>query len=358
MRNPLAPGPNRQQTNAAVWISLTIAAGLLFLAGCGRETSGKTDYAYVAVPEASLRDKVAPVYTKTGVVHNGERLQVLERMPSKRFVRVRGPHGEEGWLQDRYLADQATFDQFQRLAADFRTAPAQATATTTAQANVHVLPGQKTGFLYQLSEKQKVDLLQRRPIDRNAAPLKDDKGKEPEADISEDDTGEKPDQPAVWDDWWLVRDSQQRVGWVRRNFLYLDIPDEIAQYAEGQRIIGVYQLDEVTDQGKAVSEYLVLLTEPKDGAPYDFNQARVYTWNTRKHRYETAYRERNLEGSLPVTLDRQEFEKEGNLRTFTLNVRDQEGRSRQQLYKFKPPMVRKVQAPVEEPTPKPHGKKK
>lgn len=325
--------------------------------GC-RETSGKTDYAYVAVPEAFLRDKVATIYTKTGVVHNGERVQVLERMPSKRFIRVRAPHGEEGWLQERFLADQATYDQFQRMAAEFRSTPAQGTATIEQQVKVHVLPGRKTGFLYLLSEKQRVDLLQRRPIDRNAAPVKDDKFKEPDADSSDDDAPEKPGQPAIWEDWWMVRDSENRVGWVLGHALYLDVPDEIGQYAEGQRIVAVYKLDEVPDQGKPVAEYLVLLTEPKDGAPYDFSQARVYTWNTRKHRYETAYRERNLEGSLPVTLGRQDFEKEGTLRTFTLNVKDAEDRPRQQLYKFRPPIVRKVAAPGEEPTPKSRGKKK
>ena len=348
--------PSQHRTLAAcVW--LTLAAALILIAGCGRETSGKTDYAYVAVPEAFLRDKVATIYTKTGVVHNGERVQVLERMPNKRFVRVRAPHGEEGWLQERFLADQATYDQFQRMAADFGSAPAQSTATIEQQVKVHVLPGRKTGFLYLLNEKQKVDLLERRPIDRNAAPAREEKPKESDAD-SDDDAPEKPGQPAIWEDWWLVRDSEKRVGWVLGRALYLEVPDEIGQYAEGQRIVAVYKLDEVPDQGKQVPQYLVLLTEPKDGAPYDFSQLRVYTWNTRKHRYETAYRERNLEGSLPVTLGRQEFEKEGNLRTFTLNVKDAEGHPRQQLYKFRPPIVRKVFAPGEEPIRKLRGKKK
>ena len=358
MQIPHGPGTTSQTSNSALWVLITITTVMVFLTACGRETSGKADYVYVAVPEAALRDKVATIYNKTGVVRNGEKLQVLERMPAKRFVRVRTMRGEEGWLQERYLTDQATFDRFQRLAVDYRSAPAQATATVEKQANVHVLPGRKTGYLYQLNEKQKVDLLERRPIDRNAPPVKEDKPKEPDADASDDDAPEKPGQPAIWEDWWLVRDADKRVGWVLGHALYLDVPDEIGQYAEGQRIIAVYKLDEVPDQGKPVPQYLVLLTEPKDGAPYDFSQIRVYTWNTRKHRYETAYRERNLEGALPVTLGQQDFEKEGTLRTFTLNIKDAEGQPRQQLYKFRPPIVRKVLAPSEQPPPKSHSKKK
>ncbi|HZU33663.1 MAG TPA: SH3 domain-containing protein [Candidatus Angelobacter sp.] len=328
------------------------------MAGCGGAGSASgAEYAYVAVTEASLRDHVSTVYNKTGVVHNGERVQILERMQNKRFLRVRSPRGEEGWIQERYLVDQATFDQFQRLAEQFKNAPAQATASTEEQVKVHVLPGRKTGYLYLLNEKQKVDLLQRQSVDRNAAPLqvqvKDEKQKDKDADTDSPDEehvkGDSKAPPAVREDWWLVRDAQKRVGWVLGRALYLDIPSSIAEYSEGQRIVAAFPLDEVQDGDNKVPEYLVLLTENKDGQPYDFTQIRVFTWNARKHRYETAYRERDLAGMLPVALGRQDFEKEGNLRTFTVHVKDDNGAIHDRTYKFNPPIVRRVLAPGEEP---------
>lgn len=333
------------------------------LTGCsGGGPSSSAEYAYVAVTEAGLRDHVSTVYNKTGVVHNGERLQILERMQSKRFVRVRSSRGEEGWVQERYLADQQTFDQFQRLADQFKATQAQATATIETQVKVHVLPGRKTGYLYLLNEKQRVDLLQRQSVDRNAPPvqLKDDKAdkqKDSEADASDEDQTKASDSapPTIREDWWLVRDAQSRVGWVLGRALYLDIPEDIAQYSEGQRIVAAFPLDEVRDGDTKVAEYLVLFTENKDGLPFDFNQARVFTWNTRKHRYETAYRERDLAGVLPVILGRRDFEKEGNLRTFVLRNKE-EGSTRERTYKFNPPIVRRVLAPGEEP-PKIHRKK-
>jgi len=342
------------------FVALLLAvAALCLMAGCSGKggVSDRGEYAYVAVTEAGLRDHVATFYNKTGVVHNGERLQVLERMQSKRFVRVRSPRGEEGWVQERYLADQQTFDEFQRLAEHFKSAPAQATATTEEQVKVHVLPGRKTAYLYLLNEKQKVDMLQRQAVDRNAPPLqlKDDKK---EADDAPDEDKVKSDNaapPAVREDWWLVRDTQMRVGWVLGRTLYLQVPEEIAQYSEGQRIVAAYPLDEVQDGDKKVPEYLVLFTE-KEGLPYDFSQARVFTWNARKHRYETAYRERELSGVLPVTMGRQEFEKEGNLRTFVLRVKQDDGSIRERTYKFNPPMVHRVLAPGEEPPAPRHRK--
>ncbi|HEY7405242.1 MAG TPA: SH3 domain-containing protein [Candidatus Angelobacter sp.] len=355
--------PAHRRVSAVIWLLIS-AFGIL--TGCrGVGSSGGNEYAYVAVTEAGLRDHVSTVYNKTGVVHNGERLQILERMQSKRFVRVRSPRGEEGWVQERYLADQQTFDEFHRLSEQFKSSAAQATATTEEQVKVHVLPGRKTSYLYLLNEKQKVDLLQRQIVDRNAPPaqLKDDKpdkakDADSDTDSSDDDKSKSSENtaPAIREDWWLVRDTQNRVGWVLGRALYLDIPEEIAQYSEGQRIVASFALDEVPDGDKKVPEYLVLFTENKDGMPYDFNQARVYTWNARKHRYETAFRERNLSGFLPVTLGRQDFDKEGNLRTFVLRNKEDNGNVRDLTYKFNPPMVRRVLAPGEEPPKAQHKK--
>ena len=62
----------------------------------------------------------------------------------------------------------------------------------------------------------------------------------------------------------------------------------------------------VIDNGNPVTqipEYLTVLSPYKAGLPYDFDQVRVFTWNTKKHRYETAYREKNIAGYLPVEIE-------------------------------------------------------
>ena len=91
----------------------------------------------------------------------------------------------------------------------------------------------------------------------------------------------------------------------------IDVPLDIAQYAEGQRFVAFFPLNAVPDNDKGVQkqvpQYLCVLTEPHDGLPFDYDQVRVFTWNTRKHRYETAYREHGLNGVLPVTVTKEAF---------------------------------------------------
>ena len=147
--------------------------------------------------------------------------------------------------------------------------------------------------------------------------------------------------------------SENRVGWVLARMVDLDVPLDIAQYAEGQRIVAFFALNQVQDTGKdgtgkQVPQYLCAITEPHDGLPYDYDQIRVFTWNVKKHRYETAYREHGLNGVLPVTVSSENFEKEGELPIFILRVKDDSGNVSERKYKLNTPIVRRVLAPGEQ----------
>ena len=360
---------------------------LVLLAGCKRQALAHHEYMYVSTVETSLRDRVAMLYNKVGTVHNGDRVEVLEKQ--RRFLRVRTDSGQEGWIEERSLVPQDIYDQFQKLAADDANTPVQARGTTRAELNMHVTPSREAEHLYQLKDGEKVDVLRRATAEKNAPraskPVAVAQGKSKanqknpakggsSAAVSASKTAPKPAAPPapensssitpvaagaqgaeqppapppIMEDWYLVRDGSGHVGWVLLRMIDLDIPLDIAQYAEGQRIIGYFVLNTVEEEGKQVPQYLVLLNEPKDGLAWDYNQIRVFTRNRPRHRYETAYRERNLEGYLPVKVGHQDFGKEGDLPTFTIRKQEFDGKMVEATYKLNGPIVRRVLTPEEE----------
>lgn len=310
----------------------------LLLSACGHGRGRVQEIAYVSAPQVILRDHVAAVFSKTGMVKNGDRVQILER--ERRFARVRTASGTEGWMEQRYLAPQQVYDGFQKLAQQYQGAPVQATGTTRNDTNIHLDPGRETEHLYQLNQGFKVSILRRAIAEKTvpgaiAKPVSAGKGESSNA------------ATPIMEDWWLIRDPDGHVGWVLARLVDLDVPLEIAQYAEGQRPVAFFVLDQVADGDKKVAQYLVVLTEPKDGLPFDYNQVRVFTWNVKHHRYETAYREHNLDGVLPVTVSQENFDKEGTLPVFVLQVKDDNGDVSQRKYKMNTPIVRRVLAPGE-----------
>ncbi|HKD85582.1 MAG TPA: SH3 domain-containing protein [Terriglobales bacterium] len=370
---------------------------LAMFPACKRQGLTHHEFMYVSAAETSLRDRVATMYNKLGTVHNGDRVEVLERQ--RRFVRVRTDNGQEGWIEERSLVPQDVYDGFQKLAQDDANTPVQARGTTRAELNMHVEPSRDAEHLYQLKDGEKVDILRRATAEKNppkapkpaqpAPPPKTKAGGRPNATKAgvpgktsqsasqpatppaagptQNSVGQSPPSTAatttpdasaakeqapppkpVMEDWYLVRNSSGHVGWVLLRMVDLDVPLDVAQYAEGQRIIGYFVLNNVEEDGKPVPQYLVLLNEPKDGLAYDYNQIRVFTRNRAKHRYETAYRQRNLNGYLPVKVGHQDFGKEGDLPTFTIREKNDAGQIVEETYKLNGPIVRRVLTPEEE----------
>ena len=310
------------------WKNLVLlAASATFLAGCNRGGHRVLEVDYVSAPQVILRDQLSQVYNKVGTAKNGDRVDVLDR--EKRFSKIRTASGQEGWVEQRYLVTHQVFDGFQKMQQQEKDSPVDGIATTRNDTNLHIEPGRDTEHLYQLAQGAKVSVLKRATVEKNL----------PGAQVA---IPEGARQLKPMEDWWLVRDQAGHVGWVLDRMIDLDVPLDVAQYAEGQRIVGCFILNEVNDADKKVPQYLMVLTEAKDGQPFDFNQARVFTWNTHRHRYETAYRERNLNGFLPVSVSHEDFGKEGDLPTFVLRVKDSAGNIIERKYKMNTPIVKRV----------------
>ncbi|MEO8737455.1 MAG: SH3 domain-containing protein [Edaphobacter sp.] len=248
-----------------------------------------------------LRDRVAAVSNRTATVENGDKLLVLDH--GRRFLKVQTPKGELGWINEKMVATQALFDQFAALTKEHQNDPAVASGVVRDDVYMHVSPGRETDRFYRLAEGEKLKLLKRAtlakplpPGTRPAAPVPVTGGKAGDVAV--------PEPPAM-EDWWLVRDSKGNAGWLYSRLMDVDAPDALTRYSEGQRIVGAYVLTKVYDpdaaqDDKNIAEYVTVTSPYKSGLPYDFDQVRIFTWNVKKHRYETASRDRNIEGYLPV----------------------------------------------------------
>jgi len=263
------------------------------MSGCHRKASS-AQYVYVTSKQTFLRDRVAAVSNRVATVQNGDKLQVVER--GRRFLKVQTAAGAQGWIDEKAVATQDVFNQFAALRQQHWNDSVVAPAVTRDEVYLHSRPGRDTDRLFRLAEGEKLKLLKRATLPKPLPP-----GQRPAASAA-------PPGPPVMEDWWLVRDSRGETGWLYSRMMDIDVPDAVSRYSEGQRMVGAYVLTTVNDpdapqDDKNVPIYVTVLGPYKAGLAYDFDQVRVFTWNTKKHRYETALRERNFMGYLPLEVN-------------------------------------------------------
>lgn len=320
--------PHLRRTVAGFPALLIVA--LVLASGCSRLRHEQHEYVYVSARQMYLHDRVAAVSNRVGEVVNGQKLEVLEH--GRRFLRVKTDKNEIGWLEERAVIDANDFKAFDDLATQHKQDPVVSTGSLRDDVYLHISPGRNTDRFYLLPENDKIQLLVRASVPKVAPgtpapvkratpaakpakssgpaakqePVKPATAKPGKAAADDDAEIEKADVPEVpMEDWWLIRDGQGKVGWLLGSRVDVDVPDEVGQYAEGQRIVGAYVLTRVNDAqadvpNHQVPEYVTALGPPKSGLPFDFDQIRVFTWSVKRHRYETAFRIHPIQGFLPV----------------------------------------------------------
>lgn len=301
-----------------------LPAMVLFLSACGSDPQRARALAeaYVASETLTVRKALGPHEPIVATLRQGERVEILGRR--RRFALVRTSSGAEGWTDGRLLFTREQMDEIQRWAAHAAALPSQGQATVYGALNVHTHPNRQAPTIVQLHEGDTVDVVGHRV--------------EPRVPFAPGASAAPSAGGAPLDDWALVRTASGKAGWALFPMLVMRIPDEVAQYAEGHRITSYVSLGEVRD-GDAVKHNWLWTTISEGRQPYQFDSFRVFVWSRRRHRYETAYIERNLKGYYPVQAHRSSS---SDSPAFSLVVEEKDGRRYRRTYAFQGYRIRLI----------------
>ncbi len=365
-------------------VSTLSLALLLALTGCGKETTEVLGQAYVAPASLNLRSELNQKNSTVAVLKHGERVSIID--VRRRFVKIRTQKDQEGWVDALQLLSPEQMDQIRRDTQRALAMPSEGAAGVYEALNVHIDPSRQSPAFARIPEGGSVAVLAHRlapkangppqapnftigrpqPVSRRQrkqqrlsknsarlpAPPPPPKapanwqelskervdGAESIADLKarrDQEASEKKaielKKPVILEDWTLVRTKDNQCGWVLSRNLVMSIPDEVAQYAEGKRITSYFDLGAVEDEQKGM-KHSWLWTTASSEEPFDYDAWRVFLWNRRRHRYETSYRQRDVEGYFPVHVNPPDSNAFG--RIFELITKDDDGKFRRRAYLF------------------------
>lgn len=272
-----------------------------------RETQSE---AFVSEQVAAVLSGIAQVRQQVGELHYGDRVEVLSKR--NEYMKVRTPGGAIGWVEAHQLMEPALWQRSIKLLERVRSMPVQARGRTKVSTNLRVLPGRTEPRLYQFARNVPVEIVGRSVADWLQT-------------SDEKDAGDPHE--AKREDWFLVRgiatrppgDTSSRVaetaattepgdqtvpiaGWVIARFIELDLPEPVREGASSANLrpVAWFELNRVADASGDKPQYLLAAAHGPEGQACDFTALRVYTWYTKKGRYETAFVENHLCGQLPI----------------------------------------------------------
>ena len=365
---------------AAVAKTAFAVVALLYLGGCARDTTDVIAQAYVAPEKLALRRELTQKNNTVAVLQHGERVDIID--VRRRFVKIRTPKGQEGWVDSLQLLSQEQMDQIRRDDKRYLAYPSEGNAGVYEALNIHIDPSRQSPAFARIPENGSVAVLAYKLEPKLSEPPKPPNFERPRIErrprkertvkasflppppplpkpppnweeLSAQKIGgngagtqQRPQQnnqiagkktavatkkPPVMEEWALVRTKDNQIGWVLARNLVMSIPDEVAQYAEGKRITSYFDLGSIQDEEKGV-KHNWLWTTASGQDPCDFDSWRVFLWNRHHHRYETSYRERDLDGYFPVHVD--PADPNAFDRTFEIITKDDDGKMRQRKYSF------------------------
>jgi SH3-like domain-containing protein len=260
-------------------LTLSLTAAILLTSCAPKKEPAKEQATTVGKPNSSVRMKNNANSRTLSTLEPDTKVEILEKQGN--WYRIRS--GEtQGWMEETTLRTQTMADKLQAMVVAASKQEAQNTALIRNDANLRLDPGRNTTILHRLETDAKVEILERKTLPRPNS------------------------NPPALDVWIKIRVSATEVGWILGSYLDYEAPSAIGGYMEGSSFTAVKALNTVEDSEIGPVIWYVV-GERRPGALPDvaFDGIRVFTWNMKKHRYETAYRSRGLRGAYPLVAGRE-----------------------------------------------------
>jgi len=337
--------------------TLFVFALLLLSLGCSTLAS-KSSTGVIVARRAQIRSSTAVVAADLLQVNRGDVVDILESTdvndPSdnsrkERWLRVKARDSDatEGWIEARNIMPDDVLKESEKLAAEDKDVPAQATGQLRASSNLR-LTADRSGnenIMMRLDSGSSFDIIgwKRVPKPKSSEAIETDvapkagsaaqPGSGQSAAQREDEDKEQDETNELWYKVRLSGDaSPAPAGWIYGKQVGLSVPSDIIFYRTGREFVGWQRLDggdkekTTKDAGKEdkPGSWLILekssSNQPHTVDEPEFDRIYVLGYDKRNQEHYTAYRSPDLKGYLPVRVEGQ-----GESKSFTIRLQEEEG---------------------------------
>jgi hypothetical protein len=334
--------------------TLVVFALLLLSIGCST-LANKSSTGVIVARRAQIRSSTAVVAADLLQVNRGDVVDILESTdvtdPSdntrkERWLRVKARDTDttEGWIEARNVMPDDVLKESEKLGAEDKDVPAQATGQLRASSNLRLSPDRSgnENIMMRLDSGSSFEIIgwKRVPkpksseaIESDVAPKAGSAQQGGSARLQREEDEKEPEETNEL--WYKVRLSADAspapAGWIYGKQVGLTVPSDIIFYRTGREFVGWQRLDgdrekTTKDAGKEEKpgSWLILEKSSSNQAhgldEPDFDRIYVLGYDKRNQEHYTAYRSPDLKGYLPARVEGQAESK-----SFTIRLQEEEG---------------------------------
>jgi hypothetical protein len=336
--------------------TIFVFALLLLSVSCST-LANKSSTGVVVARRAQIRSSTAVVAADLLQVNRGDVVDILEftdvtdpsdNTRKERWLRVKARDTDttEGWIEARNVMPDDVLKESEKLAAEDRDVPAQATGQLRASSNLRLTPDRSgnENIMMRLDSGSSFDIIswKRVPKPKSSEAIETDvapkagSAQQGSARSGQQEEGEK-EQDETNELWYKVKlpadASPAPAGWIYGKQVGLTVPSDIIFYRTGREFVGWQRLDGDKEKNSTSKDAgredkpgsWLILEKSSSNQPHgvdepDFDRIYVLGYDKRNQEHYTAYRSPDLKGYLPAKVEGQ-----GESKSFTIRLQEEEG---------------------------------